>query len=272
MKKFKYTSIFSSTVRPLVSEEKDKYLAMASLVDIGDFIPDVNTSENIDLLPVAFNACVINRVNLNGDVINSDTALASYKYFVNKPIILEHQREKVVGCVLSAGFSEFGTDKPLTEEEVKGSDKPFNVTLGAVIWKVVNNDLADMIENSGDPSDENFMKISASWELGFSDFQIVQLPKGEKNTEDGVVISEEQLVEAMKNNLKAFGGNGYLDENTYIYRQVINKVVPLGIGLTESPAADVKGVATKKTMKESVSTEPESKVPCLDYELFLDVS
>ena len=58
--KHKYTTIFSSTVRPLVSEEKDQYLAMASLVDIGDFIPDVNTNENIDLLPIAFNACVIN--------------------------------------------------------------------------------------------------------------------------------------------------------------------------------------------------------------------
>ena len=180
--KYKYTTIFSSTVKPLVSEEKDQYLAMASLVDIGDFIPNINTDENIDLLPIAFNACVVNRVNLNGDVIDAGTALASYKNFINKPINLEHQRERVVGCILTAGFSEFGTDKPLTEEEVMGSNKPFNVALGGVIWKVVNNDLADLIEESGDPSDENFMKISASWELGFSDFQIVKLPFGEKNT------------------------------------------------------------------------------------------
>ena len=164
--KYKYTTIFSSTIKPLVSEEKDKYLAMASLIDIGDFIPDVNTNENIDLLPIAFNACVVNRVNLNGDTINSDTALSMYKNFINKPINLEHQRERVVGCILSAGFSEFGTDKPMTEEEAKGSNQPYNVTLGGVIWKVVNNDLADLIEESGDPSNENFMKISASWELG----------------------------------------------------------------------------------------------------------
>lgn len=263
--KHKYTTIFSSTIRPLVSEEKDKYLAMASLVDIGDFIPDINTEENIDLLPIAFNACVVNRVNLNGDVIDAKTALSSYKNFINKPINLEHQREKVVGCILTAGFSEFGTDAPLTEEEIKDTDKPFNITLGGIIWKVVNTDLADMIEESGDPSDENFMRISASWELGFSDFQIIKLPFGEKNTENGELISDESLIQAIQDNLKAFGGKGCLDENICIHRQVINKVVPLGIGLTETPAADVKGVATLKTMEKSISTEEKPEdLPCLD--------
>ena len=41
MEELKYTTIFSSTIKPLVSEDKDKYLAMASLLDVGDFIPDV---------------------------------------------------------------------------------------------------------------------------------------------------------------------------------------------------------------------------------------
>ena len=49
MKDFKYTTSFSSVIKPLVSEEKDKYLALASHVDIGDFVPDVNTDKNIDL-------------------------------------------------------------------------------------------------------------------------------------------------------------------------------------------------------------------------------
>ena len=65
MKDLKYKTTFSSTIKPLVSEEKDKYLALASLADIGDFIPDVDTDENVDLLPIAFNACVVNRVNKN---------------------------------------------------------------------------------------------------------------------------------------------------------------------------------------------------------------
>ena len=43
MKNYKFSTIFSSEIKPLVSEEKDKYLAMASLVEVGDFIPEVNT-------------------------------------------------------------------------------------------------------------------------------------------------------------------------------------------------------------------------------------
>ena len=72
--KHKYTTTFSSILKPLVSEEKDKYLALASLVEVGNFIPNVDTEKNIDLLPVAFNAAVVNRVNKNGDVISWSSA------------------------------------------------------------------------------------------------------------------------------------------------------------------------------------------------------
>ena len=135
---FLYTTTFSSVLRPLVSEEKDKYLALASLMQVGSFIPNINTEKNVDLLPVAFNAAVVNRVNKNGDVIDTDTAIASYKNFINKPINIEHNRERIVGVILTAGFSEFGSDASLSEEEVKDFKKPFNITLGGVIWKISN--------------------------------------------------------------------------------------------------------------------------------------
>ena len=159
MKEHKYTTIFSSEIKPLVSEEKDKYLAMASLVEVGDFIPQIDTSKNVDLLPVAFNACVINRANKNGDVVDTKTSLAMYKDFINKPINIEHNRDRVVGVILAAGFSEFGTDNALTEEQIKDSKVPFNITLGGVIWKVVNSRLSDIIENASDPTSEDYLKI-----------------------------------------------------------------------------------------------------------------
>lgn len=104
---FKYTTTFSSVLKPLVSEDKDIYLTLASLVEIGNFIPHIDTEKNVDLLPVAFNAAVVNRVNKNGDVLDSKTAIASYKDFINKPINLEHNRERIIGVILTAGFSEF---------------------------------------------------------------------------------------------------------------------------------------------------------------------
>ena len=114
MKDFKYKTIFSSTIKPLVSEEKDKYLAMASLMQVGELVPEIDTEKEIDLLPIAFNAAVVNRVNKNGDVIDTKTAMAAYKSFINKPINIEHNRQRVVGTILTASFSEFGSDAPLT--------------------------------------------------------------------------------------------------------------------------------------------------------------
>jgi len=252
---FKYTTTFSSILKPLVSEEKDKYLALASLMEVGNFIPNVDTNKNVDLLPVAFNAAVVNRVNKNGDVIDAETAASIYKDFINKPINLEHNREKIIGVILTAGFSEFGTDTVLTEEQIKNLKGPFNITLGGVLWRIANPHLADMIEDSSDSSSSNYQKISASWELGFSDYNLVMIEGESKNIEDGSVISDLDQIETLKANLRAFGGSGKIDKNKSIYRKVVGNVIPLGIGLTETPAADVKGITTSKPQQEEAKAE-----------------
>ena len=245
----KYTTIFSSELKPVISEERDKYLALASAVEVAQFLPEIDAEKNVDLLPVAFNAFVANRVNKNGDVVDTDTAMAFYKDFKNKPINIEHNRDRVIGTILTAGFSEFGSDKPLTEEQVKEMDGPFNVTLGGVIWKIVNKQISNLIESSGDPTSEDYMKISASWELGFSEYNLVLLEGSDKNIENGLIVDNEEEVTSMEKDLKALGGEGRTKDGMFVYRKVIGNVVPLGIGLTETPAADVKGVATKDTVK-----------------------
>jgi len=244
---YNYTTTFSSILRPLVSEEKDKYLALASLAQVGSFIPNVDTEKNVDLLPVAFNAAVINRVNKNGDVIDTQTAISSYKDFINKPINIEHNRERIIGVILTAGFSEFGSDASLSEDQVKDLKGPFNITLGGVIWKIANPDLADKIEDSSDGTSDKYQSVSASWELGFNDYNVIMIDGESKNIEDGDLISDASQIESIKNSLKAFGGSGKVDKTKSIYRKVIGNVVPLGIGLTETPAADVKGIATHKS-------------------------
>lgn len=256
MKKQKYN--FESTfanikIRPIVSEEKDRYLSQASLNKLRKFLPEINTEDNVDLLPVAFDACVVNRVNKNGDVIDAETAAKIAKNFINKPINVEHNRKQVIGCILSASFSKFGSNESLAELDVKEMKTPFNITLGGVIWKIVDRDLAEQIEEANDPTSNNYMTISASWELGFNDFNIVVLENGEKNIENAQIISDANEVEKMKGNLKGFGGSGKLDNNKFIYRQVLGKVVPLGIGFTLNPAADVQGVATPEQQPVTIS-------------------
>jgi len=252
--KFKFNTTFANLqLKPIVSEDKDKYLSVASLSALRKFLPQIDSEKNIDLLPIAFDACVVNRVNKNGDVINAETAYEVAKYFVNKPINIEHDRTKVVGCILNANFSKFGSNESLAELDIKDIKEPFNITLGGVIWKVVNQNLANLIEESNDPTSENYMGISASWELGFNDYNLVLLKDKEKNLENGKIVSSEKEKAKLSSNLKALGGSGRVNENTYIYREVTGEVIPLGIGLTINPAADVEGVAVKQENNDEIS-------------------
>ena len=242
----KFTTSFSSELKPLVSEEKDKFLSYASLQEIGDFIPKVDSDRDIDLLPVAFNACVINRANKNGDVIDSTSATDIYRNFINKPINIEHNREKVIGVILTAGFSEFGTDKPLTEEQASELNAPYNITLGGVLWKIVNGNITSLVEEASDPTSEFYKKISASWELGFSEYEIAVLKDDNKDIAEAEYISDVEQIDEMKAFLRGFGGKGKLENGKSVYRKIVGSIVPLGIGLTENPAAEVEGVLTEK--------------------------
>jgi hypothetical protein len=92
-----------------------------------------------------------------------------------------------------------------------------------------------------------------------------------KNIEDGALISDASEIDSIKSNLRAFGGSGKLDKTKSIYRKVIGNVVPLGIGLTETPAADVKGVATLKSeAKEALAEENISKIEKLDVNTIIN--
>jgi len=199
-------------------------------------------------------------LNKNGDVVDSLTATEMLKNFVNKPINVEHDRTKVVGCILTANFSKFGTNESLSEEEAKDMKEPFYITLGGVIWKIINPQLSNLIEESNDPSSENYMNVSASWELGFNEYDLVILENNNKNIEDAKIISDEKEKDKLKKNLKAFGGSGKIDKDKSIYRQVLGNVIPLGIGLTANPAADVQGVATKDNQNIEIKQEEEESI------------
>jgi len=246
----KYTTIFSSELKCIVSEEKDLHLSLASLDSLRTFLPNIDTDKNIDLLPISTNAFVAGRVNRNGDVVDNKTAVEIAKYFVNKPINLEHNRTQVVGCILNYGFNTFGSEEPMTEQEAINSKDPFNIALGGVMWKVVNKDIANLVEESNDPTSPNYMRVSASWELGFNEYQFVLLDNDKKNIMEGRVVEDADEMEKLKSKSRAFGGTGILPNGQKIYRLVTGNIIPLGIGLTGTPAADVVGVAVEEKEKD----------------------
>lgn len=260
MKEFKYKWVASSQVKPVLSEEKDKYLAKASLDSLKPILPNVDLIKNHDLLVVAFNAFVAGRFNKNDDGANAKTSVEIADLFISKQVNIEHNRQRVVGYIVTAGFSEFGSNTVITREEALASNKPFNVTLGAIIWRVVNPELAEFIEESGDPSSEHYEKVSASWEIGFNDYDIVKISNGSRNIEDGAIISDPEKFDELEGKLRAFGGDG-LFEGGKLYRLVKGRVLPLGIGLTETPAAEVKGLLAKEADNQALQQDKQPEIP-----------
>jgi len=232
------------------------YLAKASLDSLQDLVPArVRGSKNVDLLPIVFNICVAGLVNKNNDVLEPKTAIEIYKQFIDRPINIAHDRNVIVGHVVGANFSEFGTDKPLTEDDVKGLDV-FNIALAGVIYRVSSNDLAEYIEEASDPNSPNYLSIHASWEVGFENYKII---KGSKNYAESEIVSDENFEEYDKY-LKQNKGNGFDKDGVPVYRLITTEagyVLPLGAAKTFKPAGDVRGVFAVTSENEDHQKDKE---------------
>ena len=77
----------------------------------------------------------------------------------------------------------------------------------------------------------------------------------------------------MSKYLKAFEGEGKLEDVTEIYRLVCGDFYPLGIGFTANPAADVKGVFVqedkKKEQESTSSSQQKAEIIEVNNSVFL---
>jgi len=249
-KKYKYITSFSSEINPIEVHQLKESIANDSLDSLKSLIPeDIDFEKNIDLIGVAFNAAVINKFNKNGDGINSVTASRIKDYFINKPTNIEHQKSKIVGHVVSAGFSAYETNEIMSEEFAEKEGHPFNLSLSAVIYKTINTDFVNLVERSFEEEDEMYKKISASWEIGFNKYH---LALGSSNLNEAEIISDENQISEMRSFLKQNGGSGKTEDGVDVFRLIVGEVYPLGIGFTTNPAADVKGMTPLKKTKVSL--------------------
>lgn len=237
---FQYKTRFENVVSASSNFDNNFLVSKASLEDLKKIIPaSVDLTKNIDLVGVAFNAAVINRFNKNGDGIDTDTAIAFKKYFIHKPTNIEHKKQRVVGHIVSAAFTSYGKNEVIDEQQVVKKYNPFNLGLGAVVYKSVDRDFADALIESGDEGSKLFQQISASWEIGFNEYLIAV---GSVDLKDAEIISKKEHIAEYKKYLRGFDGPGTLNDGTPVYRLVTGRIYPLGIGFTTNPAADVKGV------------------------------
>jgi hypothetical protein len=254
---FKYKTEFTFADIKVSNFNIKDGISKASLDNLIPLIPnsEINFDENIDLLGVAFNAAVINKFNKNDDGIDTDTALRIVNLFKHKPTNIEHKKEKVVGHILTAGFSKIGSSELFTP--TSSESDPFNIALGAVVYKFVNKDFASALEDSTNLDSNLYNKISTSWELGFNDYNIAV---GSDNLKEAEIITDEKQIKELKGKLKSYGGSGKLDDGTKIYRLVVGDVYPLGIGFTTTPAADVRGIVVNSMQDKEIIENPTAKV------------
>jgi hypothetical protein len=249
----KYTTTFDFEVKACENIAGIN-VSKANIENLRSLIPtSVDLEKNIDLMGVAFNAAVVNEFNKNGDGIDTKTAIESVQQFIHKPTNIEHNKKKVVGHIVNAGFSDYSDSSILVNID-KDEKDPFNIALGAVVYKTVDREFFDLLENSTNPENSMYNTISASWEIGFSEYSIAV---GSKNLKDAEIISDPEKVKEMKGMLRSFGGKGMTEDGRPVYRLITGKVYPLGIGFTMKPAANVKGLISNEYEKEQEKEDPE---------------
>ena len=250
---YKFKTQFDFEVFATDDLENEMSISVASLENLKPLIPKgIDLDRNIDLIGAAFNAAIVNRFNRNGDGINSATAKELLDYFVHKPTNIEHKKQKVVGHIVNAAFTDMENEKILNTAKLENKVDPFYISLAAVIYKTVNPEFAELLLKASNPEDLDYNKISASWELGFNEYNIAI---GSQNLSEAEIISDPQKIKEFEKYLRANDGSGMLDDGTPVYRLVAGEVFPLGIGFTTKPAADVRGVTTQIGDEERVDTE-----------------
>lgn len=231
------------SIRVIKPEEMSKYGVTEKAVASAKkgLMPEYFDAEkNIDVLPVVFNLAVVNKFNENDDAIKTSVAMDLVKQFINKPINIEHMKDKIVGHIINASFSDRQPEYEYNEiEAYKDRKDPFYITAAGIIYRHIFPSLTEKIIEASNPDSEKYQSLSTSWEVGFRNYT---LAVGEGSMDELEEIDEEdESYSSLKGNLKAYGGTGYSNKGRI--RRVINgPAYALGVGITESPAADVKGL------------------------------
>ena len=242
--------------QPITERETFASVCKASdLSGLKSLFPTAEEAQkNPDFLYVVFDLAVINQINANGDGILAKDAVEMAKNVKFKQLNVEHSRENLVGVLTGSAFSKYGTNEIISEQEALKMTEPFNLSISAVIWKVVT-EIDKIIEECTNPESDNYMAISTSWELGFSDYGVAI---GSRNLGSASLKFDEDSVGYAKC-LKSEGGNGFTSSGQECYRIILNPTL-LGAGITANPAANVKGILTMKNEEKEVNDANEHEM------------
>lgn len=269
-------SNFDCNIKALHKEDFDKFgVSEGSIAEAAkSLIPeDFDPSDNIDVLPVVFNLAVVNEFNKNGDGIDSATAVDAVKRFINKPINIEHKKQKIVGHIINASFSEEEFDfKDYDVTSYADKTKPYYINAAGLIYRNIFPDLAKAIEEASEEESSEYQSVSTSWELAFKNYKVVY----GSDRLDECQVAEGKDAEELKQYVKGFGGKGKDKNGTPVHRLIHGETYPLGAALTYNPAARVKGVylmedkneITDIKKSEKISLNAENNVKTNKFDIF----
>jgi len=250
---------FEGSIKKISEEEFESFgLSEGSIKDTAQSLlpDDFDPEENIDVLPVVFNLAKVNEFNKNGDGIDAKTAIAAVKRFINKPINIEHKKDKIVGHMINASFSNREFDfKNNDIESYADKKEPFYINAAGLIYQQVYPELAEAIVEASDEESEDYQSIATSWELAFRDFEVAV---GSSLLEDST-IAEGADKEDLKQYIKGLGGDGKDENGNLVNRLIVGQTYPLGAALTRNPAAAVKGIYMEKDASEDKNIEKISR-------------
>lgn len=235
---YKYKTTFNSTIFAANKVADFQRHRKESLASLKSLMPHTD-GKDIDLLAVAFDGAVINSFNKNDDGIGSETAVRALRSFRHRPINIEHDRSRIIGHITDAAFTNRDNHEIIWAEDAARIITPYNLSLGGFVYKMVDADFYQDLEQSMDEGSSRYKSISASWEIGFNTFGIAV---GSQELQYCQVVSNPIHVAELAPFLRCFGGQGITDKGEKVYRLIMGEVYPLGMGFVENPAADVKGI------------------------------
>lgn len=250
--KYKYSVAFTSILTPILPEEANKYLSLASQQDFKKYLPqNIDFSEKVDFLGICGEAFVVNELNANDDGVKTKEGLRIADLFPYSFIDVNHSRNDIVGVVIESSFAEKGTGRKITKDEAAKLNTPFSVILSGIVWKIANPKIAKVIEASTVPGSEWYNQIFFSWELAFTDYNLIKIDANKTSIKDGKLITNPEEIEALTNKLRSYGGKGLDKDGLKIGRIPIGDVIPVGLGIVENPAGQVQPLASKSNMAET---------------------
>lgn len=250
--KYKYKMSFGGVFQPLVSSEVDKYLAIASKNNLKQYLPpNIDFDKRIDFLGFCGEAFIANKLNLNGDGVESKDAVALAKMAPYTFLDLNHKRNLLLGTIVNASLTEIGSNKILTEEEALKTTSPFSVVIGGVIWRLVNKEISEKLEEAGSPLSDLYNHAFISWEIALNEINLIRLDAKKYNFEDGQIITDAAEITKLEPYLRANGGTGVDSDGKKIGRIATgNQLLLLGAGIVTDPAGQVKPIFINSDIKK----------------------